>query len=371
MISKSMSWFKQFILVARCFARAPFRGRARRVPKLPRRIGVLQLAKLGDMVCTTPMFAAIKHAYPSTEVVVIGNSINRELLSGHPHVDEYVVWGPEVLKDLNLDVICITSPNTEMLALAYLSNVPAIICPKIENGWSPYETRSYKLLCKLCIVVPHRMGHYAPQEYLNMLEPLGITFNDTSKELSVNAQAQKDVDERLALYSQKLKVAIAPGAGNKIKEWPPERFNKVAKHLIEERGALVVIVGGSTDTELAKIVAKDLPQGSVLDTTGKLSMEELKGIIKRMNLFVSADTGPIYIAEAFGVPTVDIVGPMDEREQPPIDSMHKIAVSSFRVSPQLHIMNARMYDEEEARRQVNDITTEQVIREIETLMQKR
>ena len=38
-----------------------------------------------------------------------------------------------------------------------------------------------------------------------------------------------------------------------------------------------------------------------------------------VHLFISVDTGPIYIAEAFNVPTVDIVGPVDENVQPPAD----------------------------------------------------
>lgn len=47
--------FKMFTLLLRCFAYAPFRGLAHRVPKVLARIGVVQLAKLGDMVCTTPI----------------------------------------------------------------------------------------------------------------------------------------------------------------------------------------------------------------------------------------------------------------------------------------------------------------------------
>jgi len=359
--------FKMFTLLLRCFAYAPFRGLAHRVPKVLARIGVVQLAKLGDMVCTTPIFAALKRAYPQAQVVVVGNTLNRELLTGHPHVDEYVVWGQQTLRGLKLDVVLLATPNTEALAAAYLAGAPSIICPRVEGGWSPYETRSYRLLRTLCTTVPHRMGHYAPQEFLNALAPFGIRSTDTSKELFITTTVQAAVDAKLAPYTQTFKVAIAPGAGNKIKEWPPERFNEVAKHLVGKKDALVVIIGGPADTGLAKIVAKDLPQGSILDTTGKLSIEELKGLIKRISLFVSADTGPIYVAEAFDVPTVDIVGPTDEHEQPPLGQMHKVVVSYSRTNPQLHVMNARVYDAEEARRQVDDISVQQVIMEIEKL----
>ena len=87
-------------------------------------------------------------------------------------------------------------------------------------------------------------------------------------------------------------------------------------------------------------------------------------------MFISADTGPIYIAEAFDVPTVDIVGPMDEREQPPISPIHRIVVPPNRTKPQLHIMNARTYNREEAFRQVASITSAMVITETDALLRE-
>lgn len=41
--------------------------------------------------------------------------------------------------------------------------------------------------------------------------------------------------------------------------------------------------------------------------------------MNRFNLYIAADTGPIYIAHALKVPLVDIIGPVDPREQPPKD----------------------------------------------------
>ena len=85
---------------------------------------------------------------------------------------------------------------------------------------------------------------------------------------------------------------------------------------------------------------------------------------------MSVDRGPLYIAEAFGVPTVDIVGPVDEREQPPIDVRHVVVVPEGRRRAELHVMNGRVYDAAEARRQVVAISVEQVTRSIDELMRR-
>ncbi len=343
------------------------RGRANKVSPYPKRVGIIQLSKLGDMVCTTPVFRALKEGIPEVEVVVIGSAVNGQLLAGHPHVDEYAVWGHRDIASLRLDAVVITSPGTEAFAKAYLAGVPAIVCPNIQNGRSPYETFTYKLVRGLGTVVPHRMQHYAALEYVRMLRSFGIQSSNTKKELAVSPQAQAAAREALEPYRGDLKVAIAPGAGNKIKEWPPERFGEVARSLVSRRGALIVLIGAPQDAALGEIVLDGLPKERVLNTVGRLSMEELKAYIASMDLFISADTGPVYIAEAFGVPTVDVVGPVDEREQPPRGERHAVVVPK-RKKPELFVMDARTYNYKEARRQAESIEPRAVLEAAESLI---
>ena len=84
-----------------------------------------------------------------------------------------------------------------------------------------------------------------------------------------------------------------------------------------------------------------LPNSSdIVNGYNQFSLEQLKAMVARMHLCVAVDTGIIYIAEAFGVPTIDIVGPVDENVQPPRGSLNRIVCVPHR-TPQLRIMNAR------------------------------
>ena len=76
-------------------------------------------------------------------------------------------------------------------------------------------------------------------------------------------------------------------------------------------------------------------------------------------MFISVDTGLIYVAEAYGTPTIDIIGPMDENEQPPRGEFNKIVVA-HRTAPQTHILDAYPSDPEECKRQVRDISADMV-----------
>ena len=50
----------------------------------PQTIGIFQMAKLGDMICTTPLIRATRNAFPTARIFVIGNALNAEVLAGNP-----------------------------------------------------------------------------------------------------------------------------------------------------------------------------------------------------------------------------------------------------------------------------------------------
>ncbi len=370
-------YLNNFILIGRCLVRFLWRGRAHQLPNQISRVLVIQPAKLGDMVCTTPLFAAIKRHRPDWFLGVMGNQVNRSLLAGHPAVDHYLVYGEDIvstlamLKDFKPEVVILVMPHFNFLAAAYLSSAPLIIAPWVVGGFSPYQTKSYRLLTRLVRVANHQMNNYAPGEYLKLLEPLNIIETDTVKALTFSQAAKTKADIILNDYhlgQSDLIVGIAPGAGNKIKLWPAERFAQVADYLISKYKAKILIIGSPSDYREIKTMS-DLVKAhhSNWHLLNNLSIEELKALIARLNLFISVDTGPIYIAEAFGVPTIDIVGPMSEVEQPPHGPKH-VVVMVERAEPMLHIMNARVYDKVEARRQAESISVEMVCQAVDRLL---
>lgn len=344
----------------------------RRKPGYPKKILIIQMAKLGDMVCTTPMFRAVKAAYPSSELCVIGDAINKEILAGNQDVDRYVVFKKGIERELrkeSFDYCAIPNPDFRSLVAAVYGGVRSICVPEVTGG-SVNQTRTFILLSRFVLRVPFRMGAYAPRERLRLLEPLGIVADDTRKWLSFTDEAKRKIEALLSSHGirkEDLLVGISPAAGHRTKQWPAKRFAAVADYLHRNQGAKIIMIGGPADMKEADAMRRALRHEGALDTTGRLSIEELKAAVSQLNLFISVDTGPVYVAEAFGVPTIDITGPIDEREQPPIGKLHKVIVPPVREKPELFVMNARGYDYKEARRQVESITPEMVFQAIDEL----
>lgn len=335
------------------------------------------MAKLGDMICTTPVFRSIKKSDPDYKVYVLGNKINKDLLENSDLIDGYIVFNDifdsiKKIRAISFDFAIMTGPSFINLGILSLSNIGKIISPAVINGFSPYQDIYYKILSVLSIKIPHKMGSYVPREYLRLLEPLGIYTENTKKYLDFSEDADLFVDNLLESNGLDLKedliVGISPSAGNKIKQWPEDRFAEVADYINQKYGGKIIVIGGPNDEkEVSNMIRHISSDTKYVNVQGRLNIDQLKALVSKLSLFISVDTGPIYIAEAFGIPTIDIVGPMDENEQPPVGDMHKVIVSK-RIKPELHIMNARIYDYKEALRQVFDTEISFVLSGIDDLI---
>lgn len=365
------------MLLGCCLARAFFYGKADKVPKSISRIIVVPAGKLGDVVCTTPVLRAIRKHFPNVEIILAGPvKLHQPLLSDSGLADKYLELNQKMavtrIKECRADVALVTGPSFEATALLYLTGISLVVAPIVRGGFSPYETRSYKVLQRFIKTFPYHMGEYAPRERLRVLEPLGIICDDTKKHLGFSSIADEKANQFFVDNSIDIKkdfvVGISPSAGNKIKEWPEERFAKLADYIALKYKGKVIIIGGPKDKEkVGKTRSYLNPQTKITESTD-FNVDELKALMAKLHLFISVDTGPIYIAEAFDIPTVDITGPIDEKEQPPQGLLHRNVVPPSRSRPELFVLNARSYNKEEALRQVKSITVSLVEDEIDLLM---
>ncbi len=102
---------------------------------------------------------------------------------------------------------------------------------------------------------------------------------------------------------------------------------------------------------------------------GGLGLRFLAGVIRRAALFVSVDTGPLYIAHAFDVPLVDIVGPVDSREQPPIENNRVVLVlPPSHIKPSSFVCETLRVTSKEQREALDSITVDDVVRAINRVL---
>jgi len=158
------------------------------------------------------------------------------------------------------------------------------------------------------------------RHYLDLLKFIKINDDHLTKEVFIDDSAIKKSAEFLSrqrIAPSDVVVGLCLSAGNKIKEWGELNFAKLADEINRQYGFKIIVIGNLSDELLLKRF-KQLTGEGVIITYGEFSLKEVPALIKRFNYFISSDTGPLYIANALGVPVLDILGPCNSLDQPPI-----------------------------------------------------
>jgi ADP-heptose:LPS heptosyltransferase len=157
-------------------------------------------------------------------------------------------------------------------------------------------------------------------------------------ELMIPASAHVAADRALAGTgtppASRLLVGLHIGAGRAVKEWPSSRVAAVGAWAVRERGAVLVLTGSGDDRAAAARVCQALPPGApVIDLVGALDLLSLAAVLARLSLFVTPDTGPMHLAAVVGTPVVGVFGPSSPERWGPLSQACRVVRIDLPCSP--------------------------------------
>jgi ADP-heptose:LPS heptosyltransferase len=114
---------------------------------------------------------------------------------------------------------------------------------------------------------------------------------------------------------------IHPSARWETKRWPAARFAQLADALAAKEGIRIIIVGSGSEASRTDEMARHIAQTAV-DLTGKTDLLQLAALLRRSDLLVTNDSGPMHLAAAVGTPVVAIFGPTDPARVGPYGAGH-------------------------------------------------
>lgn len=271
-----------------------------------------QLTRVGDLMCATPVFHAIKEKYPDSYVAVLIAGRLVGLLKNNPSIDEIIVYRHankfgtiKKIREGKFDWSFSLSGTSRSSLIAVLAGIPNRA--KITRMPRPLSEFLTDWMIPNKIIYEHHT--YLPRRYLDLLQFIGIQNPTEKREIGLNLAAEKKAEKFNGF------VGISITAGNKIKEWGDDKFLELARRIKNKFGYEIVFIGGKADEDRIKKLIRD-----EFLVACDFNLEELPSLIKVLRLYIAVDTGPIYIAHALGTPLIDIIGPVDPNEQPPSDS---------------------------------------------------
>lgn len=135
-------------------------------------------------------------------------------------------------------------------------------------------------------------------------------------------------------------VGLHIGAGRAVKEWPASRLAEVGTWAARDRGAAIVLTGSPADRAAADAVRRALPaDAAVADTCGHADLLALAAVLSRLSLLITPDTGPMHLAAAVGTPLVALFGPSSPERWGPLSAQARILRVDLPCSPCNRIRN--------------------------------
>jgi lipopolysaccharide heptosyltransferase II len=302
-----------------------------------RRILVVRVDLLGDVVLTLPAVRALRRAYPEAAIDLLVLKSTAAVLAGDPDITRVLACDPSLVqhpwkllreenrRELGTLLRTLRAARYD-LALSVCGDVASILArlaaPRRSFG---YAREAYPFL--LTDSLPGGRYHTRQHEVRYVLDLAaaagGIVLpEDAQPRLSVAPEAAARMGNVLARARAEWDargpvVAIHVGARNgQAKRWPPAHIAALAERLTRELDALVTLTGAPNEAELAAAVVRR-GGARVLNLVGQTTVPELAALLAASDLCVSGDSGPMHVACAVGTPVVVLHGPTDPGQSGP------------------------------------------------------
>jgi len=268
---------------------------------------------VGDLVMATPVLEAAARDPRWRDVRFLVRRHLAPLLAGAPWADriETVTRSREErgrYRSLEADAVLLLTNSLGAAWRAFRAGVP------IRAG-SALSGRRWLLTHRF--TPPTRAGRRLPVPTAHLHRDaaglLGIAVDSLHPRLWVTEEGVLRVADELreaGLGDEEDYVLCCPGAAfGAARLWPPERFATVLDTLHRERGWRAVIGGGPGEEPLMQAVREACRHDAVDLSDSPRDLERLKAQVAGARLLLVGDSGPRWVAAAFDVPCVSVMGP--------------------------------------------------------------
>jgi lipopolysaccharide heptosyltransferase II len=282
-----------------------------------KRILIFNVNWLGDVLFSSATIRNIRRNYPDSYIACAIPSRCYPVLKDNPHLDEVLIFDEQdrhkgMLAKLNF-VNLLKKKKFDTVFLLHRSFSRTLICrlAGIKERIGHYTKKRAFLLTKK-IMPPPKDSLHRIDYYLDVIEKSGLRVEDRYLDFYVSPQDEAQVDNFFKKHSIKpgdFVVALNPGGNWMPKRWPPDYWAVLADKLIGQYKAKVIITGSIADLLLAGQI-KDAMRQAPLVACGVFNLKQLGALARRVDLFITADTGPLHIANAVGAKKIiAIFGP--------------------------------------------------------------
>ncbi len=311
---------------------------------------IVKLSAFGDVVHALPVLSFIKKADASVAIDWLVEDRFADLLEGHPKLRK--VYRVQIKNWRAQGILKTLRNSTQLLAalrkqhydvvLDVQGNIKSGIFTLFSQaekrfGFDRFSVREIPNLwstnCKVAIKETDFHISARAIAIARKAFPAGkSTALNESPAFYPAAMQMMDAKLHKLKLNKKPLIMLHAGAAWPTKVWSLARWQQLAFKLCNQNNSVLILTWGHvTEKKQATQIAHAAGKNAYVWPRGSLA--ELVALVRRANLVVGGDTGPLHLAAAVGTPTVSIYRATDAHRNGPGNMSHSRLQSPFVCSP--------------------------------------
>jgi len=278
-----------------------------------KRILLSRTDNIGDVILSLPMAGWIKQHLPNSEILFLGKSYTKSIVSCCAFVDEFYDWDNvcteanpvAAFRKMNADVIVHVFPQKQIAQYAKSAGIA-------ERIGTSHRLFHWIYCNRLVSVGRKNSTLHEAQLNLKLLKPLSIP-TDVSCELIPNYYGFSNVPQldlnkqKLFIDPKKCNVILHPKSKGSAKEWDPKHFVELTNMLPQNQFHFIACGVEEEKSFVEKYILSHAPH--IQNAMGQLTLQEYIALISNCQALVAASTGPLHIAAALGIGAIGLYPP--------------------------------------------------------------
>ena len=299
----------------------------------PKRILIIRLSAIGDVLRVLPAFQVLKKNYPDSYIGWVVEESAKDILQAHPGIDEVFVFPKKSIKRKIKSISGIVAGISEFFAFMrkirqerfdtaidfhglFKSGIISFFSGAPERvGFAAGSCREGSFLFSNRRIPLENQHISRIERNLELLRGMGLDSGHDPPVLYVPEEDQEIIQRffrQQHIDRKRPIIAIHPGTSptTPYKRWEPHRYAVVADKAIEESAAQVIFTWAGKEIDMVNQITGMMKYKAII-APELTNLCQLTEVFRSSDLYLGGDPGPMHLAAFVGIPVVAIFGPTD------------------------------------------------------------
>ena len=318
---------------------------------------VVRRDNIGDLVCTTPLLAALRQRYPRAWIGALVNSYNAPVLERNPDLDEVIVYrklkhvdpgrsklvalGGRIaslwrLRRMKLDCVVLAAPGFVPRTLT----LARALAPRAIAGFSDGSRAAEAI--DLPVALASVQGRHEVEQVFSLARMLDFEGEIPPLRMIPDPAAVGQANaalQRRGLGKRRPLIGVHVSARRASQRWPADRYAELIPQLHGNCGGEAMLLWSPGTADHPQHPGDDAKAAAIVQTVGARApllayrterLSELIGALSLCDAVVCSDGGAMHLAAALGKPIVCLFGDSPASRWRPWGVPHRVLQAAGR-----------------------------------------